>query len=150
MARVKNLDDEKEIGLKSLEDSVRFRFNKTEEVLNIDLANMAAELQDENDSIRLSELLTGRQNNVTNSRFNNNYQNQDFTINHSRQKSGPKINIKKNKVEKGKFNELRFDDKVIGFAMPGGQYSSDSMDYDPSNLYSGAENCVQVIDKRNS
>ena len=56
MARAKNLDDEKEIGLKSLEDSVRFRFNKTEEVLKIDLAGVP----DDAESIRLSELLTGR------------------------------------------------------------------------------------------
>ena len=53
----------------------------------------------------------------------------------------PKFEIAKKQVEKGKFNELRYEDKIIGFALPGGEFSSNS-DYDPTNLYSGAENCV--------
>ena len=118
MPNAKNFKNERDAALNSLNESVRLRYKKTDEVLNYDLV---AEMPEENDSIRLSELLTGRGKNQDNEQ--------------------PNVELQKNKVEKGKFHELRFEDKIIGFAMPRGEFSSDS-DFDPSNLYSGAENCV--------
>lgn len=123
----RNLDIEKKKGLKSLDDSIRFRYGKTEQMLNIDL--VAQDMPEDVESIRLSELLTGRKPSK-------------LRQPESDQKRQPKIDIEKKKVEKGRYDELRFEDKVIGFAMPKGEFSSGSDDDDPTKMYSGAENCV--------